>query len=263
MFKDPHHYWFFMLEKYYHLGTVSYIQYFDVIFSWFGAFPVGASVNNRRTSSPNWQGKNWVLNFSWRFRRFSANKSSKQNAETEQARPQLYFAPKIIKIHLVVLENELIEVCMLISKHCQKLSRVCHALLCVLLIKRTFTKVSIHIHNLSCMKALHTRDRFWHFFGINMQTSNNSFSKTTKRILMVFGATWSWGFACSVSAFCLPLLFAENRRNFQEKFRTRFFPLPVSRKTRLAELAMHTFVANFARNNGHIVIHHGPSTNQL
>ena len=132
--------------------------------------------------------KTRVLNFSWRFRRFSANKSSKQNAETEQARPQLYFAPKIIKIHLVVLENELIEVCMLISKHCQKLSRVCHALLCVLLIKRTFTKVSIHIHNLSCMKALHTRDLFWHFFGINMQTSINSFSKTAKWILMIFGA---------------------------------------------------------------------------
>ena len=184
--------------------------------------------------SQNWQGKNWVLNFSWRFRRFSANKSSKQNAETEQARPQLYFAPKIIKIHLVVLENELIEVCMLISKHCQKLSRVCHALLCVLLIKRTFTKVSIHIHNLSCMKALHTRDLFWHFFGINMQTSINSFSKTAKWILMIFGAKWSWDLACSVSAFCLLLLFAANRRNLQEKFRTRFFSLPVLRKTQMA-----------------------------
>ena len=128
-------------------------------FSIFGCFACDFGItatSGHLCFSQNWQGKNWVLNFSWRFRRFSANKSSKQNAETEQARPQLYFAQKIIKIHLVVLENELIEVCMLISKHCQKLSRVCHALLCVLLIKRTFTKVSIHIHNLSCMKALHT-----------------------------------------------------------------------------------------------------------
>ena len=118
-------------------------------FSIFGRFACDFGItatSGHLCFSQNWQGKNWVLNFSWRFRRFSANKSSKQNAETEQARPQLYFAPKIIKIHLVILENELIEVCMLISKHCQKLSRVCHALLCVLLIKRTFTKASIHIH---------------------------------------------------------------------------------------------------------------------
>ena len=66
--------------------------------------------------------KNGVLKFSWRFRRFQANKSSKQNAETEQARPQLYFAPKIIKIHLVVLENELIEVCIVIPKKYKKRS---------------------------------------------------------------------------------------------------------------------------------------------
>ena len=138
--------------------------------------------------SQNLQRKKVVPNFSRLFRRFSAKKSIKQNTKTEQARSQLHFAPKIIRIHLVVLENELIEVCMLIPKKYQKPSRVCHALLCVLLIKRTFTKVSIHIHNLSCMKALHTRDSFWHFFGINMQTSINSFSKTTKWILMIFGA---------------------------------------------------------------------------
>ena len=48
---------------------------------------------------------------------FSLNKSSKQNPETTPARPQLYFAPKIIEIRLTVLENELIEVCMLIIKN--------------------------------------------------------------------------------------------------------------------------------------------------
>ena len=50
------------------------------------------------------------------FRCFSIKKSRKQNTETEQAQPQLQFAPKIIKIHLVFLENELIEVCMLVPK---------------------------------------------------------------------------------------------------------------------------------------------------
>ena len=50
------------------------------------------------------------------FRCFPTNKSRKQNTETEQARPQLQFAPKIIKIRLVVLENELIEVCVLVTE---------------------------------------------------------------------------------------------------------------------------------------------------
>ena len=54
--------------------------------------------------------ENRVLVFSWSFCLFTLNKSSKQNTATRQARPQLHFAPKIIKIRLTVLENELIEV---------------------------------------------------------------------------------------------------------------------------------------------------------
>ena len=98
---------------------------------------------------PTWefgQGKNTTFYFTGSSRCFCLNKSVLETKETKQTDSQLCFAPKIIKIHLVVLENELIEVCMLIPKKYQKLSRVCHALLCVLLIKRTFTKVSIHIH---------------------------------------------------------------------------------------------------------------------
>ena len=57
-----------------------------------------------------------VFNLVTVFRYFPTNKSRKQNAETEQARPQLQFAQKNIEIHLVVLENELIEVCILVSK---------------------------------------------------------------------------------------------------------------------------------------------------
>ena len=62
------------------------------------------------------QAENRVPNFSRSFCFFPLNKSSKQNTETAPARPPLYFAPKIIEIHLTVLENELIEVCMLILK---------------------------------------------------------------------------------------------------------------------------------------------------
>ena len=60
-----------------------------------------------------------VLNFSWSFCLFPLNKSRKQNTETRQARPQLHFALKIIKNRLLVLENELVEVCT-ISKKCEK-----------------------------------------------------------------------------------------------------------------------------------------------
>ena len=90
-----------------HLQTVSVIQFFP----W------------------NWQGNKRVLSLSLSFRYFPENKSRKQNTETEQARPQLHFAPKIIRIHLVVLENELIEVCKLVSKKCWKRSPVNHALM--------------------------------------------------------------------------------------------------------------------------------------
>ena len=48
---------------------------------------------------------------------FSLNKSSKQSPETTPASPQLYFAYNFIEIRLTVLENELIEVCMLILKN--------------------------------------------------------------------------------------------------------------------------------------------------
>ena len=39
--------------------------------------------------------------------------------ETKQADSQLYFAPKIIKIHLLVFENELNEDAMLVPKKLQ------------------------------------------------------------------------------------------------------------------------------------------------
>ena len=153
-------------------------------FSIFGRFACDFGItatSGHLCFSQNWQGKNWVLNFSWRFRRFSANKSSKQNAETEQARPQLYFGPKITKIHLVVLENELIEVCMLIPKSAKNY----HAYVtpyCV------YCSLKGPLPKFQYMKALHVRDRFWCFFETSKKNSNDSFSKTTKWILMIFCA---------------------------------------------------------------------------
>ena len=78
---------------------------------------LGKNAKNLR-SPGNWQGFLGGFNLVSVFRCFPTNKSRKQNAETEQARPQLQFAPKIIKIRLLVLENELIDICMLVSKKC-------------------------------------------------------------------------------------------------------------------------------------------------
>ena len=89
------------------------------LFPVFGAgFEQKPPLDHQHHSETFWKltRKNRVLSFSQSFRYFPQNKSSKQNAETRQARPQLYFATKIIKIHLPVLENELIEVCMLFLK---------------------------------------------------------------------------------------------------------------------------------------------------
>ena len=182
-------------------------------------------VRTTRVFSQNWQEQNRVLNFSWRFRQFPENKSRKQNTETEQARPQLCFAPKIIKIHLVVSENELIEVCMLVSKSVQKNTQ-CGTPSCMVMCIESLVK-DLWMNNTpeyTCMKVWPTRDSFWYFLGTSKQTSINSFSKTNKWILMIFEAKQSWGLACSVSVFCFLLLFSGNQRNLQEKFRSAFFP---------------------------------------
>ena len=56
-----------------------------------------------------WTRKNNTSYFTDSFRCFRLNKSVLQTTETKQADSQLHFAPKIIKIHLLVFENELIE----------------------------------------------------------------------------------------------------------------------------------------------------------
>ena len=55
------------------------------------------------------QGKNTIFNFTESFRCFQLNETVLETTETEQADSQLYFAPKIIKIYLLVFENELFE----------------------------------------------------------------------------------------------------------------------------------------------------------
>ena len=65
------------------------------------------------------QGKSSTFYFTGSFRCFRLNKSVLETTETKQASSQLYFAPKITKIHLVVFENELIEVVMLVPQKSQ------------------------------------------------------------------------------------------------------------------------------------------------
>ena len=61
------------------------------------------------TSLESGQGKSTTFCFTKSFHYSQLNKSVLETAETKQADSQLHFAPKIIKIHLLVFENELIE----------------------------------------------------------------------------------------------------------------------------------------------------------
>ena len=65
------------------------------------------------------QGKNTTFYVLESFRYFRLNKSVLETKETKQADSQLHFAPKIIKIHLVVFENELVEDAIPVLKKCQ------------------------------------------------------------------------------------------------------------------------------------------------
>ena len=65
--------------------------------------------------------KNDIFYFTESFRCFRLNKSVLETIETKQADSLLCFAPKTIKIHLLVFENELIEDAMLVRKKFQKL----------------------------------------------------------------------------------------------------------------------------------------------
>ena len=62
-----------------------------------------------------------------------------------------------------------------------------------------------------------------------MGFSNNSFSKTSNWILIIFVAKWSWEFACFVSVVSNTLLFCRKRRKLCGKKKTQYFPGSVSR----------------------------------
>ena len=65
------------------------------------------------------QGKNNTFYFTESFCYFRLNKSVLETTETKQVDSQLHFAPKIIKNHLLVFENEFIEDAMLVLKKSQ------------------------------------------------------------------------------------------------------------------------------------------------
>ena len=62
------------------------------------------------------QGKNNTFDFTESVCCFRLNKSELETAETQQTDSQLHFTSKIIKIHLLIFQNELIEDVMLVPK---------------------------------------------------------------------------------------------------------------------------------------------------
>ena len=65
------------------------------------------------------RGKHNTFYFTESFWCFRLNKSVLETTETKQADSHLHFAPNIIKNHLLVFENELIEDAMLVPKKSQ------------------------------------------------------------------------------------------------------------------------------------------------
>ena len=64
-------------------------------------------------------GKSTTIYFAESFRCFRLNETVLEITQTKQADSQLHFAPKNIKIHSVILENELIEDAIPVLKKCQ------------------------------------------------------------------------------------------------------------------------------------------------
>ena len=83
-----------------------------------GGFSRG-STNTFAPSLEFGQGKSTTFYFTESFRCFQLNVTVLETTETKQTDSQLCFAPKIIKIHLLVFENELIEDAMLVPKKFQ------------------------------------------------------------------------------------------------------------------------------------------------
>ena len=80
--------------------------------------------------------KSVVSNFGQSFCYFRHSKSVLETAETKQVDSQLWFAPKIIKIHLVVWENELLEVAWTVSKTSQKQKHTHHAHIDIIAVRK-------------------------------------------------------------------------------------------------------------------------------
>ena len=91
---------------------------FDYFFHFSGLFTKD-QLMSLPTSLEFGQGKNITFYFTESFRSFQLNETVLGTTETKQGDSQLYFAPKIIKIHLLVFENELIKDAMLVPKKFQ------------------------------------------------------------------------------------------------------------------------------------------------
>ena len=80
-------------------------------------------------------------------------------------------------------------------------------------------KLPKHAYIRSCMAKIRVFS-----FGTSMASSINSFSKTTKWILMIFVAKQSWESTCFVSAVSSTLLLCREKQNLWPKFKTMLSP---------------------------------------
>ena len=114
---------------------------------------------------------------------------------------------------------------------------------------------------------IHDSFQFWNFFGTSTASSINSFSKTSKWILMVLGAKQSRESAWFVSVVFNTHLLSRKQRKLSVKWKVLCFSRPSSKDvTNLGTLPQSRECRDAKKlyiNNGHIIIHHRTSINQL
>ena len=101
---------------------------FCIFLHFFLISPHDTGFRNKQLYQKAWE-KIQVFYFARSFRVFQLNKTEQERKVTKQTRSLLHFAPKSIKIYLVVLENELFEVVWLVPKKSQKRKHVDHTVM--------------------------------------------------------------------------------------------------------------------------------------
>ena len=107
------------------ISRILYCQ-FCIFLHFFLISPHDTGFRNKQLHKKVWE-KIRIFYFARSFRVFQLNKSEQERKVTKQTRSILHFAPKSIKIHLVVLENKSFEVAWVVSKKYLKQKHTHHA----------------------------------------------------------------------------------------------------------------------------------------